>query len=366
MVKKLMNALPAVVFIAALTLGSVTLFTGRKEKWSLAERRPLASAPELSGKNIMSGSYFGELDKWMADHFTEREKFRHLRMLFQTKMLREQEYNGFVDYNGYLISLQKKINVPSVEYAAERFEYVWEKYLKKNGGNNYCALIPDKSSIVGKYGYPTFDAEAMDSLYAEKLSFASPISIREILELEDYYFTDSHWRQEMLIPTAKHMLEEMGRDPSLLDADLKTEEIYPFLGVYAGQSAMEPEAESIKWLEGGYIDRLSVIDLETGAPMPVCDPENCDEKDLYTLFLGGGKGLIRINNPMAPEGELVLFRDSYGSSMAPLLASAYRTVYVVDLRYAHPDVIGRYVRFGGCDVLFMFSETLLNNSQGLR
>jgi hypothetical protein len=366
MPKRITAALPAVSFVAALALGSISLFASPKETWSLSERRPLASAPELSGKTIMDGSWFGELDGWMADHFVNREEFRHLRMLFQTKMLREHEYNGFIEYNGYLINLQKEINEDSVGYAAERFGYVWEKYLKKSGGNIYCTLVPDKSSLVGKYGYPTIDTANMDKMYEEALPFAKAFSLRAVLELEDYYFTDTHWRQEKLIPVAKYMLETMGRDVSLLDESFETEEIFPFFGVYAGQSAMKPEGESIRWLTGGFIDRLNVTDLETRAPMPVCDPENCDEKDLYTLFLGGGKGLVRIDNPAAPEGELIVFRDSFGSSMAPLLASGYRTVYVVDLRYAHPDVLGRYIRFNGQDVLFMFSETLLNNSRGLR
>ena len=125
MQRRIINTLPAVSFIAALAIGSVSLVASPKETWSLSERRPLASAPVLSGKTIMDGSWFGELDGWMADHFVNREEFRHLRMLFQTKMLREHEYNGFIEYNGYLINLQKEINEDSVGYAAERFGYVF-------------------------------------------------------------------------------------------------------------------------------------------------------------------------------------------------------------------------------------------------
>ena len=57
----------------------------------------------------------------------------------------------------------------------------------------------------------------------------------------------------------------------------------------------------------------------------------------YVLFLSGSKGLVTVKNLQAPmDKNLILFRDSYGSSLAPLLASGYRTITLVDLRYLSP------------------------------
>ncbi len=366
MTGKMLNPLPAIAFLSAVVLGGTTMFALPKESRSLAERRPLAEAPAATPENIMNGRFFTDLDNWMADHFRNRETFRHLRVLFQTGIINETEYNGFVKYNGSLISLQKKVNEASIDYASERFALVWKKYLQSSEGRIFQTIVPDKSYFLRSEGYPVLDPDLMDRLYAESLPFAAAISIRDTLTLDDYYLTDSHWKQENLIGTAKHILKAMGRDTSALDGGLTAKYLADFLGVYAGQSAYAPDPEPISALTGGYLEGCRVIDMETRAPIAFYDIENCDERDLYTLFLGGGKGLIRIDNPNAPEGSLVLFRDSYGSAMAPLLASAYKTVYVVDLRYAHPEVLGRYIRFDGQDVLFMFSETLLNNSQGLR
>ncbi len=365
MIKKITGHLPALAFLSAVIVGGTTLFALPKNTWSYTERRPLASAPEFSSKNFLNGHWFSELDTWMADHFQARETFRHMRVVFQTGILNESEYNGFIEYEGSIVNLQKDVNEASISYAADRFEAVWQKYLQNKNVNIYQTIVPDKSSLL-EGNFPTLDTGLMDRLYGEALPFANPLSLRGLLTLEDYYLTDTHWRQEALIPVAQHILKEMGRDTSLLNGNFKENSLYPFLGVYAGQSAMAPAPETIFYLTGGYFDGLSVIDLETHAPMLLYDPQGCDERDLYTMFLGGGKGLIRIDNPSAPEGELILFRDSFGSSMAPLLTSAYSRVYVVDLRYVHPDVLGRFIRFNGSDVLFMFSETLLNNSQGLR
>ena len=80
--------------------------------------------------------------------------------------------------------------------------------------------------------------------------------------------------------------------------------------------------------------------------------------DWYTLY-----DLLRAR---FTDRELVLIRDSFGSSLAPLLAGSYRAVTLADLRYLQPEAAGRYLRFTDQDVLFLFSATLLNNSQGLR
>ena len=69
----------------------------------------------------------------------------------------------------------------------------------------------------------------------------------------------------------------------------------------------------------------------------------------------------RIDNPNAlTEDELIVFRDSFGSSILPLIAEAYRTVYVVDIRTVSPATLGSVIDFSGKDVLFLYSTTVLN------
>ena len=63
------------------------------------------------------------------------------------------------------------------------------------------------------------------------------------------------------------------------------------------------------------------------------------------------------------DKNLILFRDSYGSSLAPLLASGYRTITLVDLRYLSSDQLDQYIDFEDQDVLFLYR---LNNSLSMR
>ena len=90
-------------------------------------------------------------------------------------------------------------------------------------------------------------------------------------------------------------------------------------------------------------------------------------KDLYDVFLSGAKSLLTIENPnAATDRELIVFRDSFGSSMVPLLARDYAKVTLVDIRYMSPTILGNFVEFGGQDVLFLYSTLVLNNSETIK
>ena len=61
-----------------------------------------------------------------------------------------------------------------------------------------------------------------------------------------------------------------------------------------------------------------------------------------------------------------MFRDSFGSSLIPLLTRDYKMVTLVDIRYIHPDQIGQYVTFEAQDILFLYSTLILNNGRSLK
>ena len=93
--------------------------------------------------------------------------------------------------------------------------------------------------------------------------------------------------------------------------------------------------------------------LETGTP--------------YDLFLHGASPLITITSPEAKtDRELIIFRDSFASALAPLLLEQYRTVTLVDIRYLASSLLPQYVTFTDQDVLFLYSAGVVNRSAMLR
>ena len=69
------------------------------------------------------------------------------------------------------------------------------------------------------------------------------------------------------------------------------------------------------------LEGCTVYDYETDSTGGVYDL-TAAEKAPYDLFLGGPKALLRIENPAANNDRtLIVFRDSFGSSLVPLLAA---------------------------------------------
>ena len=85
------------------------------------------------------------------------------------------------------------------------------------------------------------------------------------------------------------------------------------------------------------------------------------------MFLGGISPIVTLTNPNAEsQRELVIFGDSYSSSLAPLLCGEYRTVTIVDLRFIFSSLLPDLLTFTNQDVLFLYSDWILNNSAMLR
>ena len=109
---------------------------------------------------------------------------------------------------------------------------------------------------------------------------------------------------------------------------------------------------------------MQVYDYENNQEIPVYDYEKEHGNDMYEIFLGGSLSLVTIENPKADtEKELILFRDSFGSSIAPLLAEGYSKVTLVDLRYLRWERLNQFIDFTDQDVLFLYSTSMLNHNE---
>ena len=101
--------------------------------------------------------------------------------------------------------------------------------------------------------------------------------------------------------------------------------------------------------------------------MSIYDFEKLETDDPYEFFLSGNQSVVTIKNEKSESDKrLVIFRDSFASSFAPLLSENYSEIVLIDLRYIMSDMIGEYVDFENADILFMYSTRLINNSLCMR
>ena len=144
----------------------------------------------------------------------------------------------------------------------------------------------------------------------------------------------------------------------------------PFYGVYYNQSGLRVPTDELIYLTSDIIDGCTVTNYDTGKAVskPVYDMSKADSADLYEVFLSGTVAVSVLENPAATEkNELILFRDSFGSSIAPLMLSGYSKITVVDIRYIASSALRGVVDFENADtVLFLYSTVLLNNSVAMK
>ena len=333
-------------------------------KMSLSERRPLDQLPELSMESVISGKFTGDFEGYAADQFPLRDTFRRIKACGVYYLFRQGDNNGVYLQDGYASKLEYPMNEDSIQRAARVFKKVYDKYLTES--KVYFSLIPDKNAFMAESGgYPAMDYARFADMMKQSVPFMEYIPIDHLLELEDYYRTDTHWRQECITDVAACLGEAMGVEMKGEYREVVLDK--SFYGVYCGQAALPLPAEELRCLTSDILDGCRVYDYETDKYTGVYDFEKAYGQDPYEIFLSGSKSLLTIENPACDNGEeLIVFRDSFGSSIVPLLAEGYSTITVVDIRYMSSDMLGRFVDFHGQDVLFLYSTLVLNNSVTLK
>ena len=334
--------------------------------FSESERRQLAEFPKLNKETVMSGEFMTDAESFALDNFPMRDKMRTIKAVTAMKLMGLKDNNGVYTSDGYISKLEYPMNTDSLENASERFKNVYDKYLSGTECNVYLSIIPDKNYFLAEEnGYPSIDYKKLEEYMRDKCSYMKYIDISDTLEISDYYRTDTHWRQEKITDTALKLASEMG---TAVSSDYSQQLLdNPFYGVYYGQLALPFDADEIYYLENDILRNCKVYNYETSSEGSLYDMEKAFGKDPYEMYLSGSVSLIEITNPNAvSDKELVVFRDSFGSSLAPLLAEGYSKITLVDIRYLSSAMIGNFIDFDKQDVLFLYSTLVLNNSVTLK
>ena len=348
---------------AALTLGA---WFSPAEEISDAERRKLAQFPKLTVKTVLGGSFMEDFEEYTLDQFPLRDTFRQLKAVFHYKALGQLDNNEILIHDGYAAKLEYPLNETSVDNAVKKFNHLYEKYLT-DSENIVFAIVPDKGMYLQMSGYPTMDYTGLYKAVESGMPYARFVNLADVLGLENYYLTDTHWRQELISDAAQRLCEALdvaGFEAGEL-APKKVER--PFYGVYYGQAALPMASEDLYVMTGAVLDSCTVYNHETGKTTGIYDWEKQDSRDLYDVYLSGAAALLTIENPnAATDKELIVFRDSFGSSMIPLLVKDYKTVTVVDIRYIASGLLDNYVDFTGADVLFLYCTSMFNSGSALK
>ena len=232
-----------------------------------AERRPLEQFPAISGKDLLSGQFMKDFADYAVDQFPLRDGFRTLNAYLTYYLLGQKDNNGIYLSDGYAAKMEYPLNESSIGNAVARFTELYELYLQDS--KVHFALVPDKSYYLAEEaGVLAIDYDALYAHVAESLPWAELIDLRGFLDIEDYYRTDTHWRQEQIVPAAQAIADRLGVTVPEFD---KMQIDRPFYGVYYGQAALPMEPDTMYYLTNPVLENCTVTIHDSGTTAAVLD-----------------------------------------------------------------------------------------------
>lgn len=350
----------SILFVGFLFLFFILNLLIEDELISYSERRKLETFPKMSIEDVMDTSFQDDFDKYALDQFVFRDGFRSLKANINYSIFNKLDNNGIYVVDDYIFKSEYPTNIKSINNFVDKINEV-NNYLTENN-KIYYAIIPDKNYYLDNNSYLNID---YDLLYEKTKNINYEyIELRNVLTLDDYYKTDTHWKQESLSKVVDVLSENMNFKVS---SQYKENKYSPFYGVYYGQAALNKGYDEIIYLTNDTILNSTVTYYGDDKLSGVYPMKKLQSMDKYDIFLGGASPYIEIQNSNNESGrELVIFRDSFASSLTPLLIEAYSKITLIDLRYISSDIYLDLIDFNNQDVLFLYSTLIVNNSGTLK
>ena len=342
-----------------------------KSEISYSERRTLATMPNFNWNTIKSKQFMQSLDNYVTDHFYNREWFRKIKASSNFYLFGHKTYNDLFKKDEHIF----KLNDLSLEDAisfANKIKILYDKYLKEL--DPHLAIIPDKLYYLNNGEYLLPDYDTFYETLQDELPFFEFIELRDVLDLDSYYYTDPHWRQEKLFSVLEKLSLTMNFE--IADYPDLVESFPDFYGAYYGQLGLGGESEELIYLDSDLFGKVKVNYLDSSVET-IYNPDKINTIDPYEVYLNGATSYVTIENPLSNnDKELIIFRDSYASSLTPLLVASYKKITLIDLRYLDISYLDSTPFIGilnssknkdkDVDVLLLYSTLIIENHETLK
>ena len=335
---------------------------------SISEKRKLAQIPKLNTEEIISKRFMNNLEKYTLDQFPYRDTFRKIKTYYETKVTRKFDSSGYTESNGHIHKVQYNLNEQNIEKTFSKLMGIATELKSTNPGMEaYYSIIPDKSYYNKEI--QTIDYEDTFKIIVQQQNpDIKYINIFDTLEENKYYNTDLHWKQEEIIETANVILEDMNK-PIISQEKYKMEQITnKFNGSYGSASAFSIPTDTITILTNTKLENIKVFDYETNKYINIYNRDKAKGLDPYDTYLSGAKSLLKIENPDSKSNDkLIIFRDSFTSSLVPLLIDDYKEILLIDLRYINYSYLKKVINLNEYNkTLFLYNIFVLNDSESFK
>ena len=302
-----------------------------QRSYSESEKRALTT---FSASALKDSSPSDALECAVKDQFFLRDKLRELKSAFERHFISISRSGDCAVKDDNIIRLYYPYDTERIANAKEYISTVCKRYL--DGCDNlYISVIPSKSELAD---LPSLSSKSTLEYLKNADDRLTLIDIYSSLSIESYYLTDIHWRCERILGVAK-ILNKAMKSETTDESELHPVKAGDFVGSLSYQASLKSAPEEVNLLSSDTIDSLRVIYKNGIGELYDISDENTSS-DFYNIFMKGevldkslGNNIIIIKNENAKaERRLIIFRDSFTRSIAPLLMKGYSEAVLIDVR----------------------------------
>ena len=329
--KRLPDSVAVIAGLLILLALGIAALAARGGEFSEWERRYLADRPAVSLSKWKTDK---DTETFLTDHIPGRSTLVALDSCGQFLSGRNTQLGAWYA-SGAVVEKPVRTDLKALEAKMRRFGKIadaagvpWLVISPRTHG----FLLRDRMlPVMGKvYGQ---EAES----YAFLESYPNTVAMPEAFNTDPdtmYYRTDHHWTLQGAYQAYLALGERLGYEPLPLDAFRLTE--YPgFRGSTLSRSGFPALwQDTLACAEPDSDVRLTTTGSKGEQTYDsLIFPENAKGYDGYTVYLNGNHGTLIIERPDAPEGTLIVYKDSMANCLLPLLSPHYRQIIAVDARY---------------------------------
>lgn len=331
--------------------------------FSSKENRYLQGFPTIKSKDIISGKFGVDFEKYSTDQFIGRDTWISLKTLSDLSMLKKDNTRVYFGKDHYLFDVDPPIDKEQAKKNIKSINIFLEK-LKDKNIDIYALLIPTKSQVhtdkLPAYAPIVDEKEIIDSLQESLKDNIEILSLMDILKDKSdeyiYYRTDHHWTSKGAFYAYEYFLESIGETP-LKEEDFIIENVSKdFLGTsYRKANYYLAKPDEIHRYNPKDGIQYDITINQSNKENSLYDNSFLNKIDKYSYFLGGDKSIIEIETSAESDKTILIIKDSFANSFIPFLTNHYKKVIVIDPRYFNMSVVDYIEGMDLDEIVFLFN-----------
>jgi len=320
------------------------------------ENRLLAQSPHISFRAFLEGSLADNVEDFAADQLPLRDGFVAVYSTMQYSLGRRAVGDAILG-EGMLFDQSAVWSERNVRLNAAALND-----LATLTGKDVCLMAVPSAAMIYPEKLPAHAPVADEAALlavAEKETRLLPLltALQKAKDAPLYYTTDHHWTVDGAQIGYAVACDALGLSP----VKMGEREVYP--GFYGSFYVRYPlpwvKSDTFAWMP---VEGLQLtINGEEYATL--LDTDVLAGRDKYAALLHGNHALVELNNDAAPEGTLLVIKDSYANALLPLLAQHYRRVVAVDPRYFAGNIVELVNTYEGEMILCVYGMNTLSTGR---